>query len=44
MKHTYIPKGVCAQKMIIEVNDKIIENVEIIGGCAGNIVRYIAIN
>lgn len=33
----YIPKGVCSQKITVEVdkNDKI-TNVEFIGGCQGN--------
>ena len=35
-KFEYIPKGVCAGKIIIEVNDDIIESVQIIGGCPGN--------
>ena len=32
----YTPKGVCAGKMIVEVDNNIIESVEIIGGCPGN--------
>ena len=32
----YSPKGVCSVKMIIDINDDIIDNVEIIGGCPGN--------
>lgn len=38
MRHTYSPKGVCSHQMIIDVEEEIITNVEIIGGCAGNIV------
>lgn len=32
----YQPEGVCASKIIIEVDKDIIENVQIIGGCPGN--------
>ena len=38
MQYTYIPKGVCSQKMIIEVDKNIIKSVKIVGGCAGNTV------
>ncbi|MBQ7411201.1 MAG: TIGR03905 family TSCPD domain-containing protein [Clostridia bacterium] len=34
--YQYEPKGVCSMQMNIEVEDEIIKNVEIIGGCAGN--------
>lgn len=30
--------GVCSSKIIIEVNNDIVESVEIIGGCPGNSV------
>lgn len=36
MQYTYNPKGVCSRKMIIDVENNIIKNVKIIGGCAGN--------
>ncbi len=32
----YTPKNVCAQKMVITVDNGIVKNVEIIGGCHGN--------
>jgi len=35
-RYEYIPKGVCAVKMIVEEENDIISNVEIIGGCPGN--------
>ncbi len=38
MQYTYTPKGVCSQKMIIDVDGDIIKSVKIIGGCAGNTV------
>lgn len=34
----YKTSGVCSTKIIIEVNNNIIESVEIIGGCPGNSV------
>ncbi len=33
----YTPKGVCSKKMIITLDGDIIENVEVIGGCNGNL-------
>lgn len=32
----YTPKNVCAQKMVITVDNGIVKHVEIIGGCHGN--------
>ncbi len=37
MKLTYIPKGVCSRQMTVEIENGIIENCEIIGGCNGNL-------
>ena len=37
MKYTFIPKGVCSQKIDIEVNDGIVESVSYLGGCNGNL-------
>ncbi|MGN1129854.1 MAG: TIGR03905 family TSCPD domain-containing protein [Ruminococcus sp.] len=36
MKHTYIPQGVCSRMMTVEIENGIIKDCEIIGGCAGN--------
>ena len=36
MIYEYTPQGVCSRKFIIEVEDGIVKNVEIIGGCEGN--------
>ena len=33
----YQPKGVCAKMMHIYLKDEIIQNVEVVGGCAGNL-------
>lgn len=38
MKYTYIPKGVCSNKIEFDINDKIISNVKIYGGCPGNAI------
>lgn len=32
----YIPQNVCAQKMVISVEDNIVKHVDIVGGCHGN--------
>ena len=37
MKYTYFPKGVCSRAMVIEVDDGIIKDIKIIGGCDGNL-------
>lgn len=36
MVYQYEPKDVCSMQMNIEVEEKIIKSVQIIGGCAGN--------
>ena len=37
MIYTYIPRGVCSQRMIINLEDGIIQDVRVIGGCNGNL-------
>ena len=37
MVYTYRPKGVCSQMMKIELEDGIIKNIEVLGGCNGNL-------
>lgn len=37
MKISYTPKGVCSRQINIEVVDGIVQNVEYIGGCNGNL-------
>lgn len=37
MKKTYKPKGVCSKEIRYEVQDGVIIDVEIIGGCDGNL-------
>ena len=36
MEYIYNPIGVCSKRMKIEVENNIIKNVEILGGCPGN--------
>lgn len=35
-KYEYKPSGVCSRKIIVEVEDGIVNNVEFVGGCPGN--------
>ena len=37
MTFNYRPKGVCSQQIIIELNDDVIENLRVLGGCTGNL-------
>lgn len=37
MTYTYIPRGVCARQMKIELDGNVIKSVEILGGCSGNL-------
>jgi len=33
----YIPKGVCSQRMHIDVEDGVVQSVQVVGGCNGNL-------
>lgn len=37
MKYTYTPKGVCSRQINLEVENGIVINLEVIGGCNGNL-------
>ena len=37
MKYQYQPQGVCSKMMEIEVEDGRIKNLQVIGGCNGNL-------
>ena len=38
MTYTFKPRGVCSQEMRVEVDDQgIIQNMEVYGGCSGNL-------
>lgn len=32
----YYPQGVCSKMMIVDINNGVIENAQVIGGCHGN--------
>ena len=34
----YSPKGVCSSKMIFTIDNNIIKNMKVIGGCPGNLL------
>ncbi|MGL4913071.1 MAG: TIGR03905 family TSCPD domain-containing protein [Romboutsia sp.] len=39
MKITFKPSGVCCREMMFEVDDnKVITNVDFVGGCPGNLI------
>lgn len=37
MKYTYTPTGVCSRQIEFEVEDGIVKNLKVIGGCNGNL-------
>lgn len=38
MTYTFRPRGVCAQQMRVEVDDQgVIQELEVLGGCSGNL-------
>ena len=37
MKITYMPRGVCSRQMTVEAEDGVITNVQVMGGCDGNL-------
>ena len=43
MKFIYTPQGVCSMQMIFEIEDKIVKDLQIIGGCPGNTVGVSAL-
>lgn len=38
MKYEYTPEGVCSIKMIFTIENNIIKNLKIVGGCPGNTI------
>ena len=40
----YIPNGVCSKKMIITIDNNIIKDLKIIGGCPGNSQGVVALS
>ena len=43
MIYEYYPRGVCSRKMIIDIEDGKIKDLEVIGGCNGNLKGISAI-
>lgn len=37
MRYEFKTKGTCSQKVIFDLDDDIVSNVEVIGGCNGNL-------
>lgn len=37
MKVTYTPRGVCSRQMIVEAEEGVITEVQVLGGCDGNL-------
>ena len=37
MRYEFETKGTCSQKVIFDLDDDIVSNVEVIGGCNGNL-------
>lgn len=37
MKYEFTPRGVCSQKIYIDVEDGIVNDVQFLGGCNGNL-------
>lgn len=46
MNYVYKPSGVCSQKMEFEIQDNIIKDFKVIGGCSGNLegIRSLIMN
>ena len=37
MTITYTPRGVCSRKFTIQVEDGVIQDLQVVGGCSGNL-------
>ena len=37
MTYTYYPKGTCSRQMEVDVEDGVIQDVRVLGGCSGNL-------
>ena len=37
MTYEFSPRGVCSQRMLIEVEDGVVRDLKVIGGCNGNL-------
>ena len=43
MEKIFIPKGVCSRKYVIDLEDGIIKDIKIEGGCHGNLQGIVAL-
>jgi len=37
MTYEFTPRGVCSQKMLIDVEDGVVRDLKVMGGCHGNL-------
>ena len=37
MEYRYTPKGVCSKEMIFNIEDNIVKDLKVVGGCNGNL-------
>ncbi|MBQ8791146.1 MAG: TIGR03905 family TSCPD domain-containing protein [Ruminiclostridium sp.] len=37
MTFEYVPRGVCSRKMVLEIEDNVLQSLEVYGGCNGNL-------
>ena len=37
MTYTFTPRGVCSRRMTVELEDGVIKDVRVLGGCNGNL-------
>ncbi|MEE0865909.1 MAG: TIGR03905 family TSCPD domain-containing protein [Clostridia bacterium] len=38
MEYKYVPEGVCSSELIFQIEDDIVKDLKIVGGCPGNTV------
>lgn len=43
MKITYTPRGVCSRQMMVEAENGVITNVQVMGGCDGNLKGIVSL-
>ena len=37
MEYIYHPQGVCSQEMVFDIEDGVVKDLKVIGGCSGNL-------
>lgn len=42
-KYEYKPSGVCSRKIVVDIENDVIQNLEFVGGCPGNTVGICAL-